>query len=61
MKVNRPARQEDAGAARCAACPLGDVATALVEAHADLKPLVTQGILAHRAKRPKRVGLWCRM
>jgi hypothetical protein len=28
---------------------MGDVASPLIEAHANLKPLVTQGILAHRA------------
>jgi hypothetical protein len=28
---------------------MGDVASPLIEGHSDLKPLVTQGVLAHRA------------
>jgi hypothetical protein len=40
---------------------MGDVASPLIEAHADLKPLVTQGILAHpaldRSRAPDACGL----
>jgi hypothetical protein len=41
--------QEDAEAAQCAACTLGDVATPLVEAHAHLEPVVTHWYFAHPA------------